>query len=172
MPIRRALITALLPLMAVTAASTVQAQQSAPNVDTQRFQDWEVRCPAGNTGQQSCTMNQIVNNPDSNEPLMRAMVGYPPQAQGMAVMAFVMPLGVNLAPGMQLQVDSNEPVGFPYQFCQEQGCRADLPLEASLLQQLRGGSTATVSAIAPDGQRLDLNLSLMGFTSASQQISP
>lgn len=168
MPIRRALITALLPLLAATAA---QAQQGAANVETQRFQDWEVGCPTGDA-QQGCTMSQMVNNPDSNEPLMRAMVGYPPQAQGNAVIAFMVPLGVNLAPGMQLQVDDNEPVGFPYQFCQEQGCRADLPLEPSMLQQLRSGTSATVSAIAPDGQRLDLDLSLMGFTSASQEIAP
>ncbi|MBZ5488040.1 invasion associated locus B family protein [Halomonas aquamarina] len=168
MPIRRALITALLPLLAATAA---QAQQGASNVETQRFQDWEVECPTG-AGQQGCIMSQMVNNPDSNEPLMRAMVGYPPQAQGNAVIAFMLPLGVNLAPGMQLQVDNNEPVGFPYQFCHEQGCRADLPLEPSMLQQLRSGNSATVSAIAPDGQRLDLNLSLMGFTSASQEITP
>ncbi|MFG6666935.1 invasion associated locus B family protein [Halomonas sp. HNIBRBA4712] len=170
MPIRRALMTALLPLVAATAATTVQAQQGSANIDTQRFQDWEVRCPAGS--QQNCTMNQIVNNPESNDPLMRAMVGYPPQAQGTPVMAFVLPLGVNLAAGMQLQVDNNEPLGFPYQFCFEQGCRADIPLEPSMLQQLRSGNRATVSAIAPDGERLDLNLSLMGFTNASQQISP
>ncbi|WP_447926477.1 MULTISPECIES: invasion associated locus B family protein [unclassified Vreelandella] len=173
MPIRRALMTALLPLLAATAASTAQAQQtSAPNVETQSFQDWEVGCPSGAGQQQGCSMSQIINNPDSNEPLMRAMVGYPPQAQGNAVMAFMLPLGVNLAPGMQLQVDNNEPVGFPYQFCHEQGCRADLPLEPSMLQQLRSGSSATVSAIAPDGQRLDVNLSLMGFTNASQEIAP
>ncbi|MCB8887564.1 invasion associated locus B family protein [Vreelandella malpeensis] len=170
MPIRRALITAVLPLLAASTAATAQAQQGAQNADTQRFQDWEVRCQSEG-GQQGCTMSQVVNNPDSNDPLMSAMVGYSPEAQS-AVMAFMLPLGVVLAPGMQLQVDDNEPVGFPYQFCFEQGCRADLPLEASLLQQLRSGNRATVSAIAPDGQRLDLNVSLMGFTSASQQVVP
>lgn len=172
MQIRRALMTALLPLFAAIATSTAQAQQqSAPNFDTERFQDWEVRCPSESGQQQGCTMNQIVNNPDSNEPLMRAMVGHSPQIDS-PVMAFVMPLGVNLASGMQLQVDNNEPVGFPYQFCQEQGCRADLPLESSMLQQLRSGTTATVSAISPDGQRIDMDMSLMGFTSASREISP
>ncbi|MGO2241423.1 MAG: invasion associated locus B family protein [Halomonas sp.] len=170
MQIRRALMTALLPLFAAIATSTAQAQ-SAPNVDTQSFQDWEVSCPSASGQQQGCTMNQIVNNPDSNEPLMRAIVGHSSQIDS-PVMAFVMPLGVNLASGMQLQVDNNEPVGFPYQFCQEQGCRADLPLEPSMLQQLRGGTTATVSAISPDGQRLDMDMSLMGFTSASREISP
>ncbi|MGO2391755.1 MAG: invasion associated locus B family protein [Halomonas sp.] len=171
MQIRRALMTALLPLFAATATSTALAQQNAQNVDTQRFQDWEVSCPSASGQQQGCTMSQIVNNPNSNEPLMRAIVGNSSQINS-PVMAFVMPLGVNLAAGMQLQVDNNEPVGFPYQFCQEQGCRADLPLEPSMLQQLRGGSTATVSAIDPDGQRLDMDMSLMGFTSAIQQITP
>lgn len=173
MPIRRTLMTVLLPLVAAAAASTAQAQQQgASNAETQRFQDWEVSCSAeGGQQQGGCIMRQMINNPDSNDPLMSAVVAYSPQAQA-SVLAFMLPLGVNLAPGMQLQVDGNEPVGFPYQFCMEQGCRADLPLESSLLQQLRSGNSATVSAIAPDGQRLDLDLSLMGFTSASQQVIP
>lgn len=38
------------------------------------------------------------------------------------------------------------------------------------MQQLRGGSNATLSLIGPRGNRRDLNISLMGFTNASQQI--
>ncbi|MFC0267963.1 invasion associated locus B family protein [Kushneria aurantia] len=182
--IRRALLAALFPLLAAagttTALAQAQSQPGAPsqsqaqqqNFDTQQFQSWEVRCPTGGaTAQQRCTMNQVVNNPDSNEPLMRVMVGYPPQADG-PVMVFLLPLGIRLAPGMQLQVDSNEPTGFPFQVCTPQGCRANLPLDANMQQQLRGGTQATISAIAPDGERLDLNLSLMGFTNASQRIAP
>lgn len=177
----RALASTLAPLMAALAlapqaqAAPQSAPQSAPqgggNVETQRFQDWEVQCPTGAGPQQPCTMNQVVNTPDGSEPIMRAMVGYPPRADG-AVLVFLLPLGVRLAPGMQLQVDNNEPVGFPYQICLEQGCRANLPLEPAMLNSLRGGSTATVSAIGPDGQRLDMNLSLMGFTAASNEIAP
>lgn len=166
-------LTAALLLASQAQAAPQSVPQSAPqgaNVETQRFQDWEVQCPT-DAGQQPCTMNQVVNTPDGSEPIMRAMVGYPPQADG-AVLVFLLPLGVRLAPGMQLQVDNNEPVGFPYQICLEQGCRANLPLEPAMLNSLRGGSSATVSVIGPDGQRMDMDLSLMGFTAASSEIAP
>ncbi|WP_342594088.1 invasion associated locus B family protein [Salinicola lusitanus] len=170
MSFRRTLLASLLPLAAAILTPAQAQQPSAPQVDTQQFQSWEVGCPKGGE-RQNCVMSQMVSNPDSNEPLMRAMVGHPAQADG-PVMVFLLPLGVRLAPGIQLQVDANEPVGMPYQVCLQQGCRANLALSPQLLAQLRGGNKATVSAIAPDGKRLDMDLSLMGFTSASQRIAP
>ena len=87
-------------------------------------------------------------------------------------MSFFVPLGVRLAAGLQLVVDNGEPIQFPYQVCQQQGCRADAPIEPSMLQQLRSGSTATLSMIGPRGDRMDLDISLIGFTDASTRIAP
>ncbi|WNK21506.1 invasion associated locus B family protein [Halomonas piscis] len=155
----------LLGLMALSP--TAFAQDSGPAMDTETFQDWEVNCPV-NAGEGNCAMTQMVEDA-SGEPVLRVVVGNPRQLDS-AAMTILTPLGVRLAAGLQLQVDSNEPVGMPYQVCLPQGCRADLPLERELLSQIKGGSTATVSMIDPDGQRLDLDVSLMGFTAAKQYL--
>ncbi|WP_416138454.1 invasion associated locus B family protein [Halomonas sp. HK25] len=171
---QRLCLTALLSLLAL--ASHAVAQQAPPesagaDVQTEQFRDWEVICPP-DSHQGVCTMNQLVTNPDSNDPLMQVIVGYPPELEGQPAMTFLLPLGVRLAPGLQLSVGSAQPAPFPYQVCLEQSCRADLPLEPSLLQALRGGSSATLSLIGPRGNRMDLDISLMGFTDASASIAP
>ncbi len=167
-------LTALLSLLAL--APNAFAQQASPGgsgaeVSTEQFQSWEVVCPPQGS-QGACTMNQLITNPQDGQPLMRVIVGYPPELEGRPAMTFLVPLGVRLPPGLQLSVGGGEPAQFPYQVCLEQGCRADLPLEPSLLQALRSGSSATLSLFGPRGNRMDLNISLMGFTDANTRIAP
>ncbi len=171
---RRLCLTGLLSLLAL--ASHAVAQQASPgspgaDVSTEQFRDWEVICPP-ESSQGACTMSQLITNPDNNDPLMRVIVGHPPELEGRPAMTFLLPLGVRLAPGLQLSVGDGEPAQFPYQVCLEQSCRADLPLEPSLLQELRDGSSATLSLIGPRGNRMDLDISLMGFTDANNRIAP
>jgi len=168
---RRLCLAALLALLTLGMPAVAQQASPGANVSTEQFQDWEVICP-DDGGQGACTMSQLITNPDSNDPLMRVIVGYPPELEGQPAMTFLLPLGVRLAPGLQLSVGGGEPVQFPYQVCLAQSCRADLPLNGELLQSLRSGSAATLSLIGPRGNRLDLDISLMGFTSASQRIAP
>lgn len=144
---------------------------SGEGVTTESFQDWEVRCQRNAEGPTPCAMVQMITQPDSDQPLMQVILDYPPQIDD-PVMSFFVPLGVRLAAGLQLSVDNGEPVQFPYQVCLEQGCRADVPIEPSMLQQLRSGSTATLSMIGPRGDRIDLDISLIGFTDASTRIAP
>ncbi|SDN03975.1 invasion associated locus B family protein [Vreelandella arcis] len=144
---------------------------SGDNVTTESFQDWEVRCQRNAESPTPCAMVQLVTQPGSDQPLMQVVLDYPPQIDG-PVMSFFVPLGVRLSAGMQLSVDDGEPIQFPYQVCQAQGCRADAPIEPSMLQQLRSGTTATLSMIDPRGERMDLDISLIGFTDASTRIAP
>lgn len=168
---RHLCLAVLLALLSLGVPAIAQQPSPQGEVTTEQFQDWEVICPE-DSRQGACTMSQLITNPDSNDPLMRVIVGYPPELEGQPAMTFLLPLGVRLAPGLQLSVGGGEPTQFPYQVCLEQSCRADLPLEPSLRQALRGGSEATLSLIGPRGNRMDLDISLMGFTSASERIAP
>ncbi|APE30793.1 Invasion protein B-like protein [Halomonas aestuarii] len=171
---RRLRLTALLSLLAFAPMAFAQQSTSGAagaNVQTEQFRDWQVLCPPeGRQG--ACTMSHLVTNPDSNDPLMRVIVGYPPELNGRPAMTFLLPLGVRLAAGLQLSVGGGEPTQFPYQVCMQQGCRADLPVPPSLLRDLRSGSSATLSLVDPRGNRMDLDISLMGFTDASDRIAP
>ncbi|SDM02822.1 Invasion protein IalB, involved in pathogenesis [Modicisalibacter muralis] len=161
----------MLLFLSLLAPMAVAQQQpaSGPEFSSEQFEDWEVRCPT-NAQPAICEMTQLVNNPQSGQPIMRVIMAYP-QEIDTAAMIFLLPLGVRLSPGLQLVVDNGEPINFPYQVCQQQGCRADLPISESLRQRMRNGSTATVSVIGPRGNRLDLPVSLQGFTAADDSIS-
>lgn len=158
-------VAGLLGLMALSPAAF--AQGSGPAMNTESFQDWDVNCPVS-ASDGNCAMTQMAKDA-SGEPVLQVVVGNPPQLDSAAV-TFLTPLGVRLASGLQLQVDNNEPIGMPYQVCLPQGCRADLPVRPELLTQLRGGTTATVSMIDPNAERVDVDVSLMGFSAAKQRI--
>lgn len=165
---------AFLSLLALATSASAQQQPGGnfgANVTSESFQDWTVRCPDDAVGPGACAMVQTVAEPESGQPVLQVVLNYPAEIDGPA-MSFLVPLGVRLAPGMQLSVDGSEAIRFPYQVCQQPGCRADLPVSPTLLQQLRGGTTATLSLFGPQGNRLDLDISLMGFSAAHDRIAP
>lgn len=166
----RLLLTGLLSLMALGSGSAMAQSQSASAADvtTEQVKDWEIVCPKDRS-LGPCTITQLVNNPDNDQPVMRVVVAKPPQIDS-PVMTFFVPLGVHLASGVQLSVDGGQPVTFPYQMCQPEGCRADLPLQPSLQQSLQSGNTAIVTLSEPNGNRRSLNISLIGFTGALGRI--
>ncbi|MES1947661.1 hypothetical protein C84B14_09942 [Salinisphaera sp. C84B14] len=156
---------AVLLMVAMLCVSTAAFAQDGGKVES--FQDWEVRCPEQGDG--ACEMTQLVNSPDNGKPILRVVMGYPPEVDS-AAMVFILPLGTRLAPGVQFQVDGDQPRRFPFQICLEQGCRADFPVDDALRNKLRSGSRATVSLIGPRGDRIDLKVSLQGFTNADNRI--
>lgn len=153
---------------AMLFSSNVFAQSGNAEANVETFQAWDVRCPE-EAANGACEMTQLVNSPENGKPILRVVMGYPPEIDT-AAMVFILPLGTRLAPGVQLQVDDGEPKAFPFQICLEQGCRADFPVNDTLRNQLRSGSTATVSLIGPRGDRIDLPVSLQGFTDADNRI--
>lgn len=165
---RSCFVIFLLAVAVLYAPGALAQTGSQSNAKVETFQDWDVRCPE-NSDDGSCEMTQLVNSADNGKPILRVVMGYPPQVDT-AAMVFILPLGTRLAPGVQLQVDGGEPQGFPFQICLEQGCRADFPVDNALRAKLRGGSTATVSLIGPRGDRIDLKVSLQGFTDADNRI--
>lgn len=171
-------ILCLLLACGLTSSAFAQ-QQSEPqqpkkltqnDIKVTQHEDWEVRCPKTGDNKQ-CEMTQLVNGPKSGKPILRVVMGYPPQIKT-AAMIFILPLGTRLAPGVELSVDGDKPRRFPFQICLDQGCRADFPVSDKLLDKLKHGRKATVSIIDPRGKQLDLDVSLQGFTDANDQIAP
>lgn len=166
---RVAIAGLLLGALAAAPAVAQQTQSEGEEADTEQFEDWVVRCPVQEAGR--CEMSQLVDNPANGEPMMRVVMGYPERIDS-AAMIFVLPLGTRLTPGVRLVVDAGETQNIPFQVCLQQGCRADFKLEDSLRQQMRVGQAATVSVIGPRGERIDLEVSLQGFTAADDRIQP
>lgn len=151
------------------AVAQQKTQDNDDNVKVSTYQDWEVRCPKSGD-KDECEMTQLVNNPDSGKPIMRVVLGYPPQIDS-AAMIFILPLGTRLSPGVKVGVDGDQIGRFPFQICMKEGCRADFPVEGKALNKLKRGGNATVSIVGPEGDDIDLKISLQGFTAANKAIS-
>jgi invasion protein IalB len=166
---------ALLGIPGLAAAQGASAQKPSQktgqeNFKTTQHKDWTVRCPkSGASG--PCEMMQLVKDPDSGKPVMRVVMGYS-QQNNKPVMAFILPLGMRLPPGVQLSVNGAKAKRFPYQICMKQGCQAVYPLENSLLHKLKHGRSAKVTVMGPRGKTIDLKFSLMGFTASNNAIAP
>lgn len=157
------------------APASERERMAAPDdAEMERFDDWAVRC--GQLGEEQgnrevCEMLQRVSVEETGQPVMEMAVGYVPDTSE-PVAVFTLPLGVRLPPGVQIQVDDQEPSRFPMQLCMNQGCRADLLLDDELLAQLRRGRQAEITVLDPGGQPVVLPVSLIGFTSALERITP
>lgn len=160
----------LLGILGPAAAQTAQNGAAEPNVTTTQYDDWEVRC-LDQSGPKECLMNQIVNNPQSDSPIMRVAMKYQPENM-MALMAFTLPLGTHLAPGLRVSVPGHEDLRIPFQVCFRNGCQAYLGVKAVLMSKLKQGTSFTVTLVGPGGQEINLPVSLMGFTAANDAISP
>lgn len=156
--------------------SGMAAAQSSPNtpdnggVEVTHYQNWAVRCDQS-TGVKQCEMTQVVNGPNSDTPIMRVIMGNPPQID-VPAMVFVLPLGTQLARGLRISVDGGQPLRIPFRVCLDSGCRASMPIKSSLLSELKLGGNIKVAIIGPQGEHIDLNVSLMGFTAAAKAITP
>lgn len=163
-------VICLLVTSGPAVAQNTLGKSDKANVKTQQYDDWQVRCLQSTTPKQ-CQMTQLVNNPNSNAPIMRVILEYPPQIDT-AAMAFLLPLGTRLIPGMQINVGGGEPIRIPFQVCLPNGCRANLRVDDALLSRLKQGTEYTITLIGPRGEKINLPVSLMGFTAANNAIKP
>ena len=140
--------------------------------ELERFQDWTVYCEDfqedGETFR-ACEMLQRVTVEDSGEVIMEVVVGYMPD-RGMPMALFSVPLGIRLQPGLELQVDNNEPVRIAVDICGEDGCMASMLFDEDMLRQFRMGTDGTVTIRDARNQSFDLPISMMGFTAALERI--
>ncbi len=154
-------------LVVLTTLAIVFAPGARGIDDAQQFTDWTARCnSAENSAQQSCVLEQIVFSRDGERPMLRAAAGFLQENQGQPVPAVLItvPLMVALQDGLAVSVDKKGAFVAPYHHCNPEGCVAGLPLDDKVLNAFRKGNDATIRLIAVNGEVMDLNLSLRGFT--------
>lgn len=177
--LRRSLLVTLLALAGVVGSPALAQQMGQPGQapqmqqqepETTTYQDWEVACIETPEGER-CRMQQTLEIQDE-------------QAQGLFLQATVrregdqhvievlVPLGVDLRPGIRMQVDdAGEEMDAGYVTCVQQGCVAGRELNRQQMSALRGGQALTVAFRALHQQQpFVFDVSLMGFTDASNRL--
>src|SRR3569623_1649488 len=102
---------------------------------------------------------------EAGQPVIAAGI-IEPEGEPMKILRVTRPLGMQLAYGTRIVVDSNPPLQSPYVICFANGCMSDYEVTADLLNHMKKGQNLVVQAINSNGAPLTLPLPLAEFAKA------
>jgi len=129
--------------------------------------DWTVNC-AFTDGTKRCAFSQaLVASQTGQRVLSLELVPAPTGLQG----TLLMPFSLRFDAGVTLTVDEQALVGpLPFLSCVDVGCIVPVSFDNDGTARLRSGTQLQVAAVAlTNGQAVNLNLSLAGFTAAQNR---
>jgi len=162
----RTLFAAIVAAVGIASLTLPASAQQGEQLETTAFGDWSRECgmPPGAT-QKLCQLTQWVKNPNGGERIVGAVIiKAQGQQQAAAVLRFIVPLGIWLRPGIDFNIDGKSSAKLSYEFCNAKGCIAQMPLSAGQVAALKRGANANISIRSIRRQKLDLKVSLRGFT--------
>ncbi|WP_424940023.1 invasion associated locus B family protein [Aliiroseovarius sp. S253] len=137
--------------------------------------DWERKCitlPEGQ-GENPCQMYQLLKDETGNAVAEISLGKLPAGGQAAAGATVVVPLETLLTQQLTVSVDGSQGRRYPFRFCAPLGCVANIGFTSEEITGFKRGAKATVSivpAAAPD-QRVNLSMSLSGFTAAYDELT-
>jgi invasion protein IalB len=146
-------------LMLAALSGAAEAQGVVKNT----YGDWQMRCetPPGAKNEQ-CALVQNVMAED--RPNLTLLVIALKTADGKSrLLRMVSPLGILIPAGVGLRIDQNDIGRAGYVRCLTTGCIAEAVLDDTLLNQLRGGQTATFIVFQTPEEGVGIPVSLNGF---------
>lgn len=154
---------ALLLFVVAAGVSELRAQE------TTQFQDWVGVCNDLEEGRR-CEIRQVLNieTAEGAGTILTASIA---RSEGRLLMQLLLPLGVDVRPGVVMAVDEGEERRAPFLTCIQSGCLSIFEVTDEWSAELRRGQVAKVG-FRPfnTDQTLVLELSLLGITRALQSI--
>lgn len=137
------------------------------------FEQWEQRCTKLADGSDPCQLYQLLKDKDGNNVAEISMFALPAGGQAAAGATIIAPLETLLTANLLLAIDGTKPKIYPFTFCAQIGCIARVGFTADEVNQFKKGAKATmtiVPAAAPE-QKVDLDVSLKGFTAGYDAVA-
>lgn len=155
------------------APAAAQAQLPTSYIDGV-FDDWRRECLRNPQGDDPCQITQVLfEDPEAN-PIGKMTIGQlPAGGDAEAGSMIILPLGTLLTQQVVLGVDSAAPKRYPFRYCTQQGCAAQIGFTAAEVAGFKKGSAAKiviVPAIKPDAT-VEIAVSLKGFTAAYDSLA-
>jgi invasion protein IalB len=168
---KQTLAAAALAAMALPGLAVAQdtAQQAPSETVKATHGAWEVVCKTANPDQ--CRLNQVGETADGKKALIVNIVklieAKTDDGKNIpAAIRITTPLGTILRQGLKVQIDSGNVQNAMFEVCVPSGCIVSDAISDEFLAQLKAGSTATMSFSVLQQGKLDVNISLKGFTKA------
>ncbi|MCC3245115.1 invasion associated locus B family protein [Methylocystis sp. WRRC1] len=152
--------------VAVLFAATLAAsggESLAQGVVKSKFGDWEIRCetPAGASAEQCALIQSVVAEDKTNVNLVVIVLK---TSDGKSrLLRVIAPLGVLLPNGLGLKIDETDIGRAGFVKCLPTGCVAEVVMDDKLIDQMKGGKTATFIIHQVPEEGIGLPLTLQGF---------
>jgi invasion protein IalB len=146
-------------LATLSTGESVRAQGVVKNT----FGDWQMRCetPAGAQAEQCAIVQNVAAEDRPNVSLVVIVLK---TADGKSrLLRVVAPLGVLLPAGLGLKIDETDIGRAGFVRCLTTGCVAEVVMEEGLINQLKGGRSATFIVFQTPEEGIGIPVSLNGF---------
>ncbi|KNG93151.1 invasion associated locus B family protein [Pseudaestuariivita atlantica] len=161
-----------------TPLSTGEEVTEGPRIGStyvvEEIGDWTLQCLKAPEGQEDpCQLYQLLRDASGNAVAEVSIFRIPPGGQVEAGATFVVPLETLLTSQLTVSVDGGKAKRYPYSFCNQIGCYARVGLLGADVTSFKRGAKATVTLVpfaAPD-QKVELDMSLSGFTAGLAKAS-
>lgn len=151
------------------ASGQPRTQQPELEPETTNYKDWELACIETDQGE-TCQMRQTLEIRDQRAEGLFLQVVVRREGDRYAL-EILLPLGVDLRPGVRMRVDEGDPMEAGFVTCIQQGCIAAREITREQLETLQAGRNLTVAFRAMQEENPFLfDVSLMGFTAASNRL--
>jgi invasion protein IalB len=139
------------------------AASRAQGVVKSKYGDWEIRCetPAGAKGEQCALIQSVAAEDKANVNLV--VIVLKTSDRKSRLLRVIAPLGVLLPNGLGLKIDDADIGRAGFVKCVPTGCIAEVVMEDKLIEQLKGGKTATFIIHQTPDEGIGLPLTLAGF---------
>lgn len=128
---------------------------------------WATSCASSaRAAAPDCKMEQSVVVQETGQQIGKMVISVPGAARGVPQMVLLLPLGINIPVGLEVQVDDTDAVVFPLSACESVGCFARGPLSPVLLARMRAGNALNARFSNLSGDNLAITFSLAGFSAA------
>ncbi len=161
---RSFLMSLLIIVMPMLAASE---EAKKPELTKETIGSWVVICLKEDPSR--CEIVQQLSRKDNGQQLVRmgiAKVGEKKQLLATAIL----PLGIALDKSVSIGVDENAGKAMPVKTCTPAGCIATFAPQDADIKQMKKGKNMKLKFATANGQPIELELSLKGFTKAYGKI--
>jgi invasion protein IalB len=166
--------TTAAPASDLSLGAEVQAADGPGTTYTaETFGSWEQRCIRAEDGSDPCQLYQLLKDEAGNSVAEISLFGLPAGQPAAAGATIIAPLETLLTEQLTISVDGATPKRYPFTWCAPIGCIARVGFTAAEIEQFKAGAKATMSIVpvaAPD-QRVNLDISLSGFTAGFEAVA-
>ncbi|MCB9973085.1 MAG: invasion associated locus B family protein [Rhodospirillales bacterium] len=135
--------------------------------DAKPVEPWGKRCSEET---KHCEIVQRLTVQETGKRFAEFAIGYPDDADG-ARGVVILPLGVLLEPGVRMQIDDGQVYQFTFRYCGAGGCVAVIRLSDALIAEMKKGNAATIQFMSAKGQKINVPITLKGFTKAIREVA-